>query len=256
MNNRAPIRFDDVADLYDDYVTTDFDIPFWQKEAASVNGKVLELMSGTGRVSLPLLRAGIDLTCVDYAEKMLDGLKRKLIQNGFSCPVYCQDVSELSLPEHYDLIFIPFHSFSEIVDRGRQRNALQAIRRHLKEGGSFICSLQNPVVRTAEMDGTLKTAGEFSGPNGRKVVVQHRMTYDSAAHIASGMQMYELRSSEHATVEHRSLEVNFYLFEKSEFESLADKTGFRVTNLFGDYSGSPFAEKVSQFMIWKLEKKG
>ena len=61
----APIDYDRVADVYDLYVTSALDVGFYMDEAAKVRGKVLELMCGTGRVSIPLLEAGVDLTCVD-----------------------------------------------------------------------------------------------------------------------------------------------------------------------------------------------
>ena len=60
------IPFDSVADLYDSYVCVDFNIPFWLNELGQREGRVLELTSGIGRVSLPLLRVGVNLTCVDY----------------------------------------------------------------------------------------------------------------------------------------------------------------------------------------------
>jgi|GEM_PF-3676911 len=44
-----------IAELYDAYVKETFDIPFFLKEAKQSSGEVLELMSGTGRVSIPLL---------------------------------------------------------------------------------------------------------------------------------------------------------------------------------------------------------
>lgn len=46
------IPFDSVADLYDSYVCVDFDIPFWLNELGQREGRVLEVTSGTGRVSL------------------------------------------------------------------------------------------------------------------------------------------------------------------------------------------------------------
>ncbi len=122
-----PIDFDAVADLYDTYVRTEFDIPFWLDETKATAGKVLELGCGTGRVSLPLLKAGVNLTCVDYAPGMLARLRKKLQERNLSCPVYRQDMAELDLPDPFDLIFVPFHSFSEIVDSQRQRRALQRI---------------------------------------------------------------------------------------------------------------------------------
>jgi SAM-dependent methyltransferase len=57
-------------------------IPFWRDEARSVPGKVLELTCGTGRVSIPLLKAGVHLTCLDYSPGMLAqrGKKSSLIR--------------------------------------------------------------------------------------------------------------------------------------------------------------------------------
>jgi hypothetical protein len=51
------IDFDLVADLYDAYVKTDLDIGFYM-DLCKGREQILELMCGTGRVSLPLIRAG------------------------------------------------------------------------------------------------------------------------------------------------------------------------------------------------------
>jgi hypothetical protein len=80
----APIDYGRVADVYDLYVTSDLDVGFYVAEAGKVKGKVLELMCGTGRVSIPLLEAGVDLTCVDASEGMLARLKEKDFAHGSS----------------------------------------------------------------------------------------------------------------------------------------------------------------------------
>ena len=71
------IDYDSVAEIYDLYVTADYDIPFFLSETAKVEGPVLELTAGTGRLSLPLVQAGVRLTCVDNSQGMLDVLSRK-----------------------------------------------------------------------------------------------------------------------------------------------------------------------------------
>lgn len=48
------IHFSEVSDLYDFYVKVDFDIPFFLNETKLFRNEILELMCGTGRVSIPL----------------------------------------------------------------------------------------------------------------------------------------------------------------------------------------------------------
>jgi len=62
----ALIDYDRVADIYDLYVTSGLDVSFYLEEAGKVVGKVLELMCGTGRISVPLVEAGVDLTLVRH----------------------------------------------------------------------------------------------------------------------------------------------------------------------------------------------
>ncbi len=248
------IQFDKVADLYDYYVKVDFDVNFFLQEAKKTGGKVLELTCGTGRVSIPLLQAGVDLTCVDYSEGMLAVLRDKLDKNRLSCKVIRMDITELSLQDRFDLILIPFHSLSEIVDKSKHIQTLERIRAHLTERGRFICTLQNPKVRTKSMDGTLKLLGKFPTDSGGSLVVQSLLSYDASAQIVHGFQVYEIYNDQNALIDKRTLEMNFHLFAKTEFEDLIHSTGFQVEELYGGYDYSGFDEDTSPFMIWKLKK--
>jgi hypothetical protein len=66
-----------IADLYDVYARTELDVPFFLQES-QVCRSVLELASGTGRLSLPLIEAGVPLSCLDNSPEMLGYLRRKL----------------------------------------------------------------------------------------------------------------------------------------------------------------------------------
>jgi ubiquinone/menaquinone biosynthesis C-methylase UbiE len=47
------------------------DVPFWRTLALQADGPVLELGCGTGRIALPLGRAGADVIGIDRSEPML-----------------------------------------------------------------------------------------------------------------------------------------------------------------------------------------
>ena len=72
------MNYDLISNYYDKYVNFTLDIPFFIKESTRTKGSVLELMCGTGRVTLPLIEAGVSLSAVDVSRTMLQILKNKL----------------------------------------------------------------------------------------------------------------------------------------------------------------------------------
>jgi len=250
-----PIKFDIVADIYDYYVQADFDLEFFLNEANKTNGKVLELTSGTGRVSVPLLKAGIDLTCVDYSEQMLAVLEKKVRENGLVCAIHKMDIAELSLRRKYDLFLIPFNSLSEITDREKHRQTLTGVAEHLTDTGVFICTMHNPGKRLKTVDRLVRQMGDYRIEGEGRLIIQYVFNYDQDSQIVSGNQFYEIYDQHHKLIEKRILDVNFYLFHKAEFETLIKQCGFAVIDLYGDYHYSPFEEANSPYLIWKLKKK-
>ena len=164
------IDYDSVAELYDLYVTASYDFDFFLAEAAKANGPVLELTAGTGRLSLPLLEAGVALTCVDVCCGMLEILARKARARGLAFEAICTDLCDLALPPTFALAILPFQSFMEIVGEERQRRALTAVHAALSPGGRFICTMHNPAIRRKTVDGTLRLVGRFPAPEGSLVV--------------------------------------------------------------------------------------
>jgi SAM-dependent methyltransferase len=68
------------AGLYDVLTgADDFDVPHYLERAQATGGPVLELACGSGRLALPLARAGYEVTGVDIAPDMLRLLRRRLL---------------------------------------------------------------------------------------------------------------------------------------------------------------------------------
>lgn len=250
----SSIRYDDVADLYDLHVTVDLDIPFFVTEAQKVSGRVLELMAGTGRLSIPLIEAGVDLTCVDLSEGMLERLQAKLRAKRLSAVVHQSDIRDLELDARFELAVIPFHSFSEILARADQVKALRSAAGHLSEGGRLICALHNPPVRLKQVDGALRLTGSHEIEGGL-LVVSGFERYDPQTSIVSRTQMYELFGADGRLESKRVLEMRFCLIGPSEFEQLAAEAGLRVEALYGDYNYADFDKDYSPFMIWALVRE-
>lgn len=245
------IEFARVADIYDEFVRTELDVPFFLSETRKASGEVLELMCGTGRLSIPLLEAGVPLVCVDYSPEMLAVLRGKIEDRGFAAAVHAMDVRELDLGRRFELIILPFNSFSELLTEDDQRRALRSIHDHLAAGGRFICTLHNPAVRLKRVDGQLRLWGKYKRPNGMLLFWGWEQ-YDPAAKRVEGLELFEEYDEQGRQYAKRAMELRFRIVERKEFEAMAEEAGFTVEALYGDYERAPFDEERSPFMIWEL----
>jgi SAM-dependent methyltransferase len=124
------------------------DVAFYERAAREVGGPVLELACGTGRVALPLAKAGLQVTGVDRSEAMLTIARRKLAALPASVRerlnLVNQDMSALNLDRDFGLILVPFRSFQSLLTIDLQRRSLEAIRPHMTPTGRLILHLFDP----------------------------------------------------------------------------------------------------------------
>ncbi len=251
----AGLDYSQIADLYDVYVTTKEDIPFFLAEARRATGPVLELMCGTGRVTLPLAAEGIAVTCVDSSRPMLSVLRAKLHDRRLQARIVHADVAHLALDGTFPLAIIPFNAFSELRSPDQERSALRAIRQCLAPAGRLIVTLHNPSVRRARIDGQLHILGQFPlRDTGDTLTLQSIETLDPRTGLVSGHQYFEAYDRDGRLVWQRILSVAFRLVNHDEFKDLVRETGFRVEELLGDYARHPVDESTSPFMIWILSR--
>jgi SAM-dependent methyltransferase len=106
------------------------------------------LSCGTGRIALPLAKAGLHVTGVDRSEAMLAIARRKLaaaspaVRERLS--FVRQDMTALDLGRRFGFVFVPFRSFQHLLTTDLQRKSLEAIRRHLEPGGRLALHLFDP----------------------------------------------------------------------------------------------------------------
>lgn len=245
------IDYDSVAEIYDLYVTADYDVSFFLSEIRGVERPILELMAGTGRLSLPLIEAGAKLTCVDLSSAMLEVLSRKLAERGLQADVRCMDVCRLERPARFELAILPFQAFMEIVGEESQRAALASVFECLVPGGRFICTLHNPAIRRAQVDGVLRIVGRFPAEDGTLVVSGFET---GGRPVVTRLQFFELFGPDGRLLWKRLLPMEFAFVEKDAFEEMAQSEGFRVSALYGSYDRAPFDPLRSPVMIWVLER--
>jgi SAM-dependent methyltransferase len=124
------------------------EIDFYVHRAVESGGPVLELGSGTGRVSWPIARAGIRVVGLDRSQGMLNVAERKRIGESRDVAARAQfvqgDMSNFELGETFALAIIPFRAFLMLVTPEAQRSALVCIRHHLNPGARLIVDIFDP----------------------------------------------------------------------------------------------------------------
>jgi len=124
------------------------DIPFYLEHAVRNRGELLEIGCGSGRVTIPLARAGHKVLGLEYSQSMLDVLRGKLtklpIETAAKIRLIQQDMCCLDLPQTFPLIIITGRSFQMLADEKKEITALKRIHRHLEDGGTFIFTTGNP----------------------------------------------------------------------------------------------------------------
>lgn len=245
-----------VADLYDDFCVFDGDLDFFRRAVTPETGPVLELMAGTGRVSLPLLAQGVNLTCVEHSPAMLAVLASKASRLGLAVGLVCADARALPLTAGFAMVILPFQGFTELVDEESQDRTMAEVARVLVPGGRFLCTSHNPPVRSRSIDGRWRELGRFPDRSGQTLVLHLKTSLVAPSGPVEGRQRIELLDRAGRLVERRELDLRFSLPTADTILDMARAHGLCLVELLGDYHGAPYDEQTSPCQIAVLERRG
>ena len=117
----------------------------FQQAIALHGGPVLDLCCGSGRLTIPTAKLGMEVTGVDLSQDMLDKLSDNLRRrNKRLLPrvhLYCQDMAQLELPEQYGTVMIGATSIRLL--QGPFETFFDHIYDQLKEGGCLCFDIEN-----------------------------------------------------------------------------------------------------------------
>ncbi|HTU36000.1 MAG TPA: class I SAM-dependent methyltransferase [Candidatus Acidoferrum sp.] len=117
------------------------DAPFYLELAQQIGGPVLEMGCGTGRVLLPIARAGIEIHGLDQSPAMLDILKEKLQREPEEVhrrvTLHPGDMRSARLNQQFPIVIIPFRPLQHMHAIEDQIAALRTAAAHLNDDGRF-----------------------------------------------------------------------------------------------------------------------
>ena len=97
------------------------DIPFYEEEARKAGGLVLELACGTGRLTIPIARSGVEIVGLDLSASMLAHARTKAKALGVDIEFVEGDCRSFDLGRKFALIFMAFNSMQHLHDYCRWR---------------------------------------------------------------------------------------------------------------------------------------
>ena len=137
-------HYDAAYSVKEDLVDRDF----YLNLANEYGGPVLEFGCGTGRITLPLARQGVDVTGMDASHSMLEVLRAKLAKEPAGVRrrtrVVEGDFRTHYLGDQFSLVVIPFRPMQHMYTTEDQLAALKNARRHLADGGILAFDVFNP----------------------------------------------------------------------------------------------------------------
>jgi SAM-dependent methyltransferase len=145
--------YNNTADFYDydnrEVIKDDLD--FYVEYANQTKGPILELASGTGRVSLYVAeKTGRILECIELSEQMLEKFSDKLKSSHKNLQenihLHNGDMSNFDLGQKFKFIMIPWRSLQILPVREKTVECLSCVYRHLADDGIFVFEIFKPRV--------------------------------------------------------------------------------------------------------------
>jgi ubiquinone/menaquinone biosynthesis C-methylase UbiE len=230
------------------------DIPFWQKLASRARGRVLELGCGTGRLSVPIARAGVSLVGVDRSAPMLARAQRKARAvrtgaGGRRCgrvTLVRADIRALPFgAKRFPMVIAPYGVLQSLV-RPRDLSAvLASVSRVIEPGGTFAIDLVPDVPNWDEYKDHVTFRGRARG--GIHLTLIESVRQDRRRKLTIFEQRFVERRGRRVA-EHR-----FYLtFRTIPIRSMVgfvERAGFSVETLLGDYRGRPWDARADAWIL-------
>ncbi len=235
--------YDAVARFYDlTYAGFEDDLALYIGFAERTGSPILEVGCGTGRVAIPLAKAGFRVTGVDSSAEMLALARKKAEAAGVSgyLTLVQSDVRRLALPEHYALATIATNSFGLFCEQRDQLEVLDSIHRALQPDGLLIIDTFNPdpSILSSE-DGLLFHDFTRVDPaTGHTVVKMRSQKIDLARQVISATFFYDEIMPD-GTMKRLIFPFDTRYFFPAELELLLEKCDYIVEALYGSYDLEP-----------------
>jgi SAM-dependent methyltransferase len=235
------------------------DLPFWKNVARQAGGRVLELGCGTGRLTLPLARAGVPITGIDRSAAMLARAQTRVRRGRLQSSAHLVrgDIRYLPFPDNpgrrssrqapFSMVMAPYGVLQSLLREKELAATLDAVRRVLKPGGTFGIELVADLPSWEEYRRRVSLSGWKRRRGGAHVTLVETVRQDRRRRLTVFDQEFTERQGRTRRVHRFSL--TFRTLSVPQMTRRLEKAGFQITALLGDYRGGPWDPRADVWMI-------
>ncbi len=238
------------------YGSNQEDVPFYLDVAKATGGPVCELACGTGRVLLPLARAGYQVTGIDLSQAMLDKFQTKLDREPREIQarvaLKCTDMRDYRFSQKFQLVLCAFNSFLHLLTTEDQLTCLRSVREYLADDGRVVLNVFAPF-----HDRLAKTSETFVDTDqdpetGRAMTVTNITSRNLAAQSMSVWEYVDRIDSDGAVRRYPATYTLTWIHHR-EMHLLLRIAGYEVVAVYGSYDKRPY-DYVSGRQIFLAKK--
>ena len=245
--------WDEYAPFYDWENARTFgrrDIAFWRALASKCGGDVLELGCGTGRIALPLGRAGVTLTGIDRSDAMLSRARQRIARArlGRRIRLVRSDIRHLPFEdEAFSVAIAPYGMLQSLLHERDLKNALAGVHRVLEAGGTFGLELVADLPSWEEYKKKISLAGWRGRRGGTRVTLVETVRQDRGR----GLTIFDQEFTERRGGKQRSrrFALRFRTLSVPQMTRRLEKAGFTITATLGDYRGGAWDPRAEVWII-------
>jgi len=229
------------------------DVPFWKNLAVNAGGRVLELGCGTGRIALPLARAGVQVIGVDRSAAMLARAHKRVARArlGHRVQLIRGDIRYLPFTARrtasFPLVMAPYGVLQSLLRESDLATTLASVHSVLKPGCTFGLELVADLPSWREYRKRISLTGWRRRPGGAHVTLVETVRQDRPRRLTFFDQEFTERRGSQRHVHRFSLA--FRSLSVPQMVRRLEKAGFSITALLGDYRGGPWDARADVWVI-------
>lgn len=250
--------YDKLAGYYDlIHKSLTMDLNLILRLAALKGGPILELGSGTGRLLVPLARAGYLVTGVDNAPAMLRRARQRLDRESSAVQervtLIEADIRRLSLLGEYNphaLILVPYNTLLHFQP-DEIGQVFRSARRHIDNDGHLYLDMASPyAIEGAVYDVKPSLENSIVDPDSGETI--HQLSHSRLELTKQCLHttwIFETVTGTEQSPTRSTVDIDYWYQYPHQLELLLRQNGLKLEQMMGDYDGSPFDENSDRLLI-------